>query len=136
MSEAEVEGVFKAKPLESGKVETGFFKVYGSNESFNIDPALLYSNVLVLYKDGKASVIYAIDGGSDWRKNFVMSLLISVVVVNRRVTGVVRLKNFIRWELLNWVVRGTCREVAVRMPARAARHRSCREPRSFRRVLV
>jgi len=69
MTSEQVRSVFKAKPLESGRVAAGTFEVYGSNASFDIDPALLYSNVLVLYKDGKASVIYGIAGGSDWREN-------------------------------------------------------------------
>lgn len=69
MSPEEVQTVFKAKPLQSRKVAAGDFQVYGSNESFDIDPVLLYSNVLVLFKDGKASVIYAIDGGRNWRLN-------------------------------------------------------------------
>ena len=71
LSPKEVQATFKAKPLESGEVAAGIFEVYGSNESFDIDPALLYSNVLVLYKDGKTSVIYGIEGGNDWREKAV-----------------------------------------------------------------
>jgi len=68
MSPEDVQTVFKAKPLQTGKVAAGDFQVYGSNDSFDIDPALLYSNVLVLFKDGKANVIYAIEGGRNWRQ--------------------------------------------------------------------
>jgi hypothetical protein len=68
MSPTEVEAIFKAKPLESGKVAAGNFRVYGSDESFDIAPEVLYSNVLVVFKDEKAGVIYGIEGGSDWRE--------------------------------------------------------------------
>lgn len=68
MTDTEVEAVFHSKPIASGKTKAGAFVVYGSDESFNIDPVLLYSNVLVVFKEGQVSLIYAIDGGSDWRE--------------------------------------------------------------------
>lgn len=68
MSPDEVQAIFKAKPLETGKVAAGAFQVYGSNESFDIEPLLRYSNVLVLFKDGKANVIHALAGGPNWRQ--------------------------------------------------------------------
>lgn len=70
MTEAEVESVLKAKPLESGKVEVGSYKIYGSNESFNIDNdySLHFWNVLVVFREGKVSVIYSFPARTDWRQ--------------------------------------------------------------------
>ncbi len=62
MSVAEVEAVFKAKPLETSQVAAGTVKVYGSDESLDYST---YSNVLILLKESKVSVIYAIEGGPD-----------------------------------------------------------------------
>lgn len=58
MSEAEVESVLKAKPLKSGEVRLGTFKVYGSKESFDLNRDLHFSNVLVLFRKGKLFGIY------------------------------------------------------------------------------
>lgn len=69
MSEVEVEEVFKAKPLETFQVEAGSVSIYGSGEQVDVDFVIAYSNVLVLFKQGKASAIYAIEGGPDWRTN-------------------------------------------------------------------
>ena len=44
MTESEVEAVVKAKPIESGNVEAGVYRIYGSNESFNIDPSLHFEH--------------------------------------------------------------------------------------------
>lgn len=59
MAESEVEAALKAKPIESGEVEAGSFKIYGSNESFNITYDLHYSGILVLFKEGRAIGIYS-----------------------------------------------------------------------------
>ena len=68
MSESEVESVFKAKPLRSGEVKAGSFKVYGSAESLDITSYLHYSNVLILFREGKVAGIYSgwvIPGGDE-----------------------------------------------------------------------
>ena len=67
MTESEVEETFRAKPLESGKVEAGSFQIYGSNESFNIHRNLHFSNVLVLFSQGRAIAIYSVPSGDQWR---------------------------------------------------------------------
>jgi thiol-disulfide isomerase/thioredoxin len=57
-----------AKPLRSGEVKAGSFKVYGSAESFDITAYLHYSNVLVLFREGKVAGIYSgwdIPGGEE-----------------------------------------------------------------------
>ncbi|HEV2969135.1 MAG TPA: hypothetical protein VGY55_04035 [Pirellulales bacterium] len=67
MTEAEVESIFKAKPLRSGEVKAGSFKVYGSAESLDITAYLHYSNVLVLFREGKLVGVDSgdIPGGED-----------------------------------------------------------------------
>jgi hypothetical protein len=60
MNEQEVENVLQAKPIESGAVKGGMFKIYGSTESVGeIGPHLHYSNVLILFEDGKVKGIYS-----------------------------------------------------------------------------
>jgi hypothetical protein len=60
MSESEVESFFKAKPLKSGDATIGSFKVYGNDtEAFDLNRDLHYSNVLVLFRNGKVSGMYA-----------------------------------------------------------------------------
>lgn len=68
MSQSAVEGALKAKPLESGKVEAGLYSIYGSNESFNMMPWLHFSNILVIFRHGKAIVICNVPAGPDWRR--------------------------------------------------------------------
>jgi len=68
MTQSEVEAVLKAKPIESGEVEAGSFIIYGSNESFRIDSALHFSNILVLFRKGKANVIDSAVPGEGWRR--------------------------------------------------------------------
>jgi len=71
MPGSEVESVFKAKPIESGEVEAGTFKLYGSTEPLWITPDLDYSNVLVLLKDEKVIGIYSgglVPGGDGVQK--------------------------------------------------------------------
>ena len=67
MTQPEVETVLKARPLESGKVEAGPYSIYGSNESFNIDTWLHFSNILVIFREEKTIVISSISAGYDWR---------------------------------------------------------------------
>ncbi len=69
MTELQVESIFKTKPLEQGKVGAGLYKFYGSNESFNIDGWLHFSNVLVVFREGKATVVQSIRAGQEWRRN-------------------------------------------------------------------
>ncbi len=68
MTESEVEAVVKAKPIESGNVEAGVYRIYGSNESFNIDPSLHFSNILVVFREGKSIAISSILAGDGWRR--------------------------------------------------------------------
>lgn len=68
MTEAEVEAVLKAKPLESGKVELGLYKIYGSNDSFNMNAWLHFSNILVVFREGKTTAISTTPAGYDWRR--------------------------------------------------------------------
>ncbi len=77
MTEPEIEAVFKAKPLESGKVKgtTHSYKIYGSSEWFSIDPALHFSNVLVLFRNGKATQIRRVAAGEGWREKLKESFV-------------------------------------------------------------
>jgi hypothetical protein len=59
MTESEVESVLRAKPIKEGKVEAGPYKVYGSNELLGVLPYEHYSNILILFRDGKVSGIYS-----------------------------------------------------------------------------
>jgi hypothetical protein len=68
MPESEVESIFKAKPLESGPISGGSYQIYGSNESFNLDTWLHFSNVLIVFRQGRADVIYGIPAGDEWRR--------------------------------------------------------------------
>ena len=68
MSPAEVREVFKNEPLEKGDVKAGHYEIFGSNESLSdIKSWHRFSNVLVLYSDGKATAIYAVGAGDGWR---------------------------------------------------------------------
>jgi len=58
MTELEVESVLRAKPIKAGEVEAGSFKIYGSTESLDITNDH-YSNILVVFKDGKVSGVYS-----------------------------------------------------------------------------
>jgi hypothetical protein len=62
MTEAEVESAFGAKPLESGKVDEGDYKLYGVFGEYNNDLPfwLHFSNVLIVFRDGKANTILGI----------------------------------------------------------------------------
>jgi hypothetical protein len=53
MTRSEVEATLGTKPLRSGKTKAGEYEVYGSNESFDINPWLHFSNILVTYRNGK-----------------------------------------------------------------------------------
>jgi hypothetical protein len=60
MTQREVETVLRAKPIESGEVERGSYKIYGSDKSFQAFIfELRYLNILVLYRDGKVVGIYS-----------------------------------------------------------------------------
>jgi hypothetical protein len=69
MTEPEIEAIFRAKPLQSGEVQAGRFEIYGSDESFDIVFSLHYSNVMVLFNEGKVIGIYSgesVLGGQGW----------------------------------------------------------------------
>lgn len=69
MTESEVESVLRAKPLESGEVEAGSYRIYGSNESFNINLiSLHFRNILVVFRGGKVSGTYSAPPGAEWRR--------------------------------------------------------------------
>ncbi|HVS09439.1 MAG TPA: hypothetical protein VMS76_06145, partial [Planctomycetota bacterium] len=68
MTEQEVESVFGAKPLESGKAGASIYKIYGSNESFDLRAPLHFANVLVLFDEGKVNVIHGVPAGYEWRR--------------------------------------------------------------------
>jgi len=67
MTQAEVEAVLEAKPLEAGNVDAGSYKIYGSDKSFNVDFWLHYSNVLVVFREGRVTVVNSIDARAGWR---------------------------------------------------------------------
>jgi hypothetical protein len=68
-TEAEVESMLRAKPLESGEVEAGSYRIYGSNESFNINlVSLHFRNVLVVFREGRVSGTYSAPPGAEWRR--------------------------------------------------------------------
>jgi hypothetical protein len=75
MSEDEVERVLKAKPLESGEIEGVTCKFYGSFESFSIKDAFHFSNVLVLFRDGKAISISSGDPRGEEKQKGVIAVL-------------------------------------------------------------
>ena len=68
MTESDVESVLRAKPLESGKIDAGSYKIYGSNELLDIDDLLHFSNVLVVFKEEKVTGIYGAPAGYEWRR--------------------------------------------------------------------
>jgi hypothetical protein len=68
MREADIQRVFRAKPLERGTVEAGSFAIYGSNEWFNINHWLHFSNILVLYQHGQVAGVCAAPSGGSWRE--------------------------------------------------------------------
>jgi hypothetical protein len=59
MTQEEVQSLLEAKPIESGHVEAGDFRIYGSTQTFNITPDVHYSNILVLFTEGKVTGIYS-----------------------------------------------------------------------------
>ncbi len=68
MTEKQVEAILKAKPLERGKAHGHVYKIYGSNESFNIYGWLHYSNVLVVFREGKVKAAYSVGAAAEWRR--------------------------------------------------------------------
>lgn len=59
MRQSDVESILKGKPIESGSVQAGTYRIYGSTESFDITDDLHYSNILLVFRDGKVSGIYS-----------------------------------------------------------------------------
>jgi hypothetical protein len=60
MTEEEVESVLNAKPLETGHVEAGSYKIYGSNERLSLSSSLYFSNILVVFRDKRLTVVYGV----------------------------------------------------------------------------
>lgn len=69
MSEKEVEAILKADELESGEVQAGTYKIYGSNQSTDMRWPLGFRNLMVVYEDGKLSWICSIESHQGWRKS-------------------------------------------------------------------
>lgn len=68
MTQEEVKSILKAKPLESGKIEAGSYNIYGSNESFNLEPVNLHHRIILgVFKEDKLCGIIAELGGTGWR---------------------------------------------------------------------
>jgi hypothetical protein len=59
MTESEVESILKAKPIESAEVGANSVEIYGSTQSFNIVSSLHFSNILVVFREGKLIGIYS-----------------------------------------------------------------------------
>jgi hypothetical protein len=68
MTEEEVESVLKCKPLESGRLEAGAYKIYGSKEQVGLSGPLHFSNILVVFRDGNLAVIHNIPCDYQWRE--------------------------------------------------------------------
>jgi hypothetical protein len=68
MTRAEVAAVLRARPLDSGKVETGAFEIYGATVSLGIWSPLHYHNIVALYRGDRLTGIYSgsfAQGGRD-----------------------------------------------------------------------
>jgi hypothetical protein len=68
MTESEVQETLKAKPIEAGATEAGAYAIYGSNESFSLYWGHLFSNVLVVFREGRLIAAYDICAGAGWRE--------------------------------------------------------------------
>lgn len=75
MTASEVEGVFHARPLEVGSLGDNSFSVYGSKESFDFGGppwttlGVHFSNVLVVFTDGRVSTVHSVSAKGEWRRN-------------------------------------------------------------------
>jgi hypothetical protein len=58
MTDEEVETVLKAMALQTATRDGVPYKIYGSDEKFNIEGWLHYSNIWIVFKDGKVSFIH------------------------------------------------------------------------------
>jgi hypothetical protein len=71
MTQSEVESVLNARPLESGNVESGSYKIYGSNTSIGTEDiyhSLHFTNILVVFDKGKASIVRSVSACDDWHQ--------------------------------------------------------------------
>jgi hypothetical protein len=75
MTGREVESVLRTEPLESGKVEARSYRIYGSNESFDIALPLHFTNVLVVFDKGKVSVVHSVAAGFEWRQRLAQRFI-------------------------------------------------------------
>jgi hypothetical protein len=69
MTEAEIEATLKAKPLYAGKLDAGFYRIYGSNESFRVSVDLHFTNIVVAFRKEKAVEIFTMPAGQ-WAEHF------------------------------------------------------------------
>jgi hypothetical protein len=64
MTETDVDSVLRSKPVHTGQLKDGVFKIYGSNESFGqLNSDVHYSNVLVIFHENKVTGVYRLGGG-------------------------------------------------------------------------
>jgi hypothetical protein len=68
MTQAEVEAILGSQAVQVGKLDFGAYKLYGSPKTFDISAPLHFSNVLVLYRDGKVHGIYSGSWVTDLRE--------------------------------------------------------------------
>ncbi len=59
MTKAEVAATLRARPLESGALDSGSFEIYGSTKIKLFNQARHYKNVLVVYRGDRLAVIYS-----------------------------------------------------------------------------
>jgi hypothetical protein len=59
MTQAEVESVLRADPIETGDVEAGPYRLFGGTETLSVMEYLHYANILTLFRDGRLAGIYS-----------------------------------------------------------------------------
>lgn len=61
MSSADVAAALRSGPAAQGTVRRGRYELYGSRESFSVEPELHFTNVLVVYDErGEACVVHSV----------------------------------------------------------------------------
>lgn len=67
MPKSKVESVLNQdKPLRTERIKDRTYEIYGSDESFNVNPAVQFANVLVIYEGEIATGLYGLPSGEDW----------------------------------------------------------------------
>ena len=75
MTQAEIETILKATAIESGEVEAGSYRIYGSHEAFNITAWVHFNNVLVIFREDEAVSIDDMNAGYRWRKELAERII-------------------------------------------------------------